>query len=78
MATLLLGGCGALQKPLPPVAVQVPARPVDFLEEVKPILDRRCVVCHSCYNSPCQLKLSSFEGHGPGRHETASFTIRRA
>jgi hypothetical protein len=62
VAAVLLGGCAAFQKPLPPVAVQIPSRPVDYLEEVKPILDRRCVVCHSCYNSPCQLKLSSFEG----------------
>ena len=30
--------------------------------DIKPILDNRCVSCHSCYNSPCQLKLSSFEG----------------
>jgi len=33
-----------------------------FLGQIKPILDYRCVVCHSCYNSPCQLKLSSYEG----------------
>ena len=35
---------------------------VDYLKEVKPILDKRCVSCHSCYNSPCQSKFSSFEG----------------
>ena len=35
---------------------------ISFEQDVKPILDKRCVVCHSCYNSPCQLKLSSFEG----------------
>lgn len=33
-----------------------------FLEEVKPIIDKRCVVCHACYDTPCQLKLSSVEG----------------
>jgi len=33
-----------------------------FEKDIKPIIDKRCVVCHSCYNSPCQLKLSSFEG----------------
>jgi hypothetical protein len=32
-----------------------------YLKEIKPILDARCVVCHSCYTSPCQLKLSSYE-----------------
>jgi len=33
-----------------------------FMEEVKPIIDNRCVVCHACYDAPCQLKLSSVEG----------------
>ncbi|MBE4618482.1 fatty acid cis/trans isomerase [Vibrio navarrensis] len=37
--------------------------PADFfLQQVKPILDNRCVVCHACYDAPCQLKLSSVEG----------------
>lgn len=35
---------------------------VSYDKDIKPILDNRCVTCHSCYNSPCQLKLSSFEG----------------
>ena len=35
---------------------------VSYPEEVKPILDSRCVVCHGCYDAPCQLKLTSFEG----------------
>lgn len=33
-----------------------------FLHEVKPIIENRCVVCHACYDAPCQLKLSSVEG----------------
>lgn len=33
-----------------------------FLDEVKPIIDKRCVVCHACYDAPCQLKMSSVEG----------------
>lgn len=36
--------------------------PVNFEKQVKPILDRRCVVCHGCYDAPCQLKLSSEAG----------------
>lgn len=35
---------------------------VDFLETVKPIIDNRCVVCHACYDAPCQLKMTSVEG----------------
>ena len=49
-------------EPLKPIEVDIALKKVDYLKEVKPILDNRCVVCHSCYNSPCQLKLSSFEG----------------
>ena len=35
---------------------------ISFSEEVQPILDKRCVVCHSCNDAPCQLNLASFEG----------------
>jgi len=35
---------------------------VNFRTDIKPILDKRCVVCHGCYDAPCQLKLSSPEG----------------
>ncbi|GAB6047591.1 fatty acid cis/trans isomerase [Methyloparacoccus murrellii] len=32
---------------------------VSYPRDVKPILDHRCVVCHGCYDAPCQLKLES-------------------
>jgi hypothetical protein len=35
---------------------------ISFTKDVKPILDSRCVVCHGCYDAPCQLKLGSLEG----------------
>ncbi len=44
---------------LPPF---IPDDPVLFEQQVRPILERRCVVCHGCYDAPCQLKLSSGEG----------------
>ncbi|MDB6060068.1 MAG: fatty acid cistrans isomerase [Verrucomicrobiaceae bacterium] len=34
----------------------------EFYRDVKPIFDRRCLVCHGCYDAPCQLKLDSPEG----------------
>ena len=33
-----------------------------YSQQIKPILDNRCVVCHGCNDAPCQLKLSSPEG----------------
>ena len=40
----------------------LPKQDISYQETVKPILERRCVVCHGCYDAPCQLKLSSIEG----------------
>ena len=57
---VLLGAC--IHKAMSPVEVEVLAPSVSYLANVQPILEKRCVVCHSCYNAPCQLKLSSFEG----------------
>ena len=31
-------------------------------EEVQELFNARCVLCHSCNNAPCQLKLSSYGG----------------
>ncbi len=38
----------------------------DFETDVRPILENRCVVCHSCYDAPCQLKMESFAGIARG------------
>ena len=73
--TAVIGGCSA--KALPPVAIPIPTRPIDYLAEVKPILDKRCTVCHSCYNSPCQLKLDSFEGADRGATKKAIYNASR-
>ncbi|HET8710818.1 MAG TPA: fatty acid cis/trans isomerase, partial [Spongiibacteraceae bacterium] len=34
----------------------------EYYRDIKSILDQRCVVCHGCYDAPCQLKLDSPEG----------------
>ena len=71
----LLTAC--TKKAPPPIAVKVPSRPVNYLHEVKPVLDKRCAVCHSCYNSPCQLKLSSYEGVDRGGTKKAVYNATR-
>lgn len=58
--TFLFTACSV--KPLEPVQFEILDKEISFTKDIKPILDNRCVSCHSCYNSPCQLKLSSFEG----------------
>jgi len=59
---LFLAGCAAPVPPTPAYQFEPPSRPLSYLVDVEPILVKRCVVCHSCYNSPCQLKLSSWDG----------------
>src|SRR5574343_137181 len=34
----------------------------DYWRDVRPVLDRRCVSCHACYDAPCQLNLTSYSG----------------
>jgi len=35
---------------------------VSFEKQVRPILNQRCIVCHSCNDAPCQLNMTSYEG----------------
>jgi hypothetical protein len=74
---LLLLSAGCATQPLPPVAVKVPTRAISYQREVKPILTRRCTVCHSCYNSPCQLKMDSFDGVDRGASKRAVYNATR-
>jgi hypothetical protein len=39
---------------------------VSYRADVQPILEQRCVVCHGCYDAPCQLKLGAWEGIARG------------
>lgn len=51
--------------------------PVEFEHQVRPVLERRCVVCHGCYDAPCQLKLSSSEGLRRGASEALVYDPAR-
>jgi hypothetical protein len=46
--------------------VPVASQKISYRSDIQPILDRRCVVCHGCYDAPCQLKLSVWEGVARG------------
>src|SRR4249920_3757325 len=45
--------------------------------DVKPIIDRRCVVCHACYDGPCQVKLTAWEGVTRGSSSAAVYDSGR-
>lgn len=63
LISLLFSGCAKPPVPQNPAyKFDPPSRQLGYLADVEPVLVKRCVVCHSCYNSPCQLKLSSWDG----------------
>ena len=62
LSYLFLAACTKPTPPMPAYQFEPPTRQLSYLADVEPILKKRCVVCHSCYNSPCQLKLSSWDG----------------
>lgn len=50
---------------------------VTYESSAKNILDKRCVVCHGCYDAPCQLKLGSVEGVLRGAHSDPVYNGER-
>lgn len=74
---LLLNGCAAPPPQNPAYHFKQPTKQLDYLNDVQPILVKRCVVCHSCYNSPCQLKLSSWDGLDRGASKEQIYNAGR-
>ena len=55
-----------------------PAAPdASYAQTIQPILDKRCVVCHACYDAPCQLKTTSWEGIARGASKTRAYDAAR-
>jgi hypothetical protein len=76
---LLTAGCTR-----PAVAPEKPfARPVSstqtysYRRDIKPILEEKCIACHACYDSPCQLNLTSGEGLQRGANRKAVYDTSR-
>jgi hypothetical protein len=55
----------------------VPAMEFDYPPDVRPILEQRCMVCHGCYDAPCQLKLDDWLGVGRGGSKEKVYDGRR-
>jgi len=74
LVMVMIGGCSALktmefnnkygspQESVPRLIEAHAPGEVSFYDDVQPVLERRCSVCHSCYDAPCQLKTTCFEG----------------
>lgn len=55
----------------------LPKEVIPYDEKVRPVLENRCVVCHGCYDAPCQLKLSSPEGIHRGANKKKVYNASR-
>ncbi len=85
----LLAGCATLAGdafdqrygPADPHRYDRPLAPapggVSYRADVAPILQRRCVVCHGCYDAPCQIKLGAWEGIARGGSNEAVYDAAR-
>ncbi len=58
----------------PPVSA---TQTVSYSQNVKPILEQKCVACHACYDAPCQLNLGSAEGLLRGASKKAVYDSAR-
>jgi len=84
MPLLILLGCSQQNESL---AAQInkdikyiqsqPKEKLSFNHDIKPILEKRCIVCHGCYDAPCQLKLSSFEGIERGANKLKVYPLSK-
>jgi hypothetical protein len=44
-----------------------------FVKDIKPVLDKKCLACHACYDAPCQLKMESSVGVERGASKLAVY-----
>lgn len=62
---------------LPPLPEPAGAADTSYRDQVQPVLEHRCVVCHGCYDAPCQLLLSSPEGIERGASKAVVYNTDR-
>ncbi len=51
------------------LSLSIYAAETGYSEHIQPIFTEKCVACHACYDSPCQLNLGSGEGLVRGAHK---------
>jgi len=88
LSLLVVGGCALyasdqLERLYGPAAPRQRMEAADsaagqrYLSDVQPLLERRCVVCHGCYDSPCQLNLAAPEGIDRGASKVKVYDSAR-
>ena len=52
--------------PIPAAALNQSLPPPNYGHDIQPIFNSRCIACHGCLGSPCNVKLDSFAGADRG------------
>ncbi len=81
----VLAGCAAFglarlereRGPAMPREYEPMAAAITYQEQVRPLLEQRCVVCHGCFDAPCQLNLQSYQGLLRGAHKKPVYDASR-
>lgn len=75
LTLLFLAGCA--ENTTPPTFKQAlptaSQQPVSFNDDVRPIVEAKCLACHSCFDAPCQLKMEYSDGLIRGAHKDAVY-----
>src|ERR1700685_2698776 len=71
--------CGSVRRAVAvtPTLVLSPAEQATAGSDAKAVFERRCVVCHGCYDAPCQLKLGTFDGIDRGASNAKVYEASR-
>lgn len=88
MCTVLLAGCAALDREkldqqfgaANPARFDAPlpaSHGAPRYSDVRTVVDSRCVVCHACFDAPCQLKLGAWQGITRGASPIAVYDSTR-
>ena len=68
LLTVACGERGVSKLPEPEALPGPVSREVSYVDDVRPILEMKCLACHACFDAPCQLKMESAAGLLRGRH----------
>ncbi|WP_340050708.1 fatty acid cis/trans isomerase [Pseudomonas proteolytica] len=55
-----------------------PAPAISYTRDIQPIFTEKCVACHACYDSACQLNLGSGEGAARGASKAPVYDGERS
>jgi hypothetical protein len=66
LASVLAVACGSPPRAVTPPPALGASEQTASWTQAKGVFESRCVVCHGCYDAPCQLKLGTFDGISRG------------